>query len=98
MIYEWDEAKRATDLEKHGLDFTRACMVLESEYILIVDSPRKGEARQQAFACVFEALTVLTVVFVPGEQRCRIVSFRPAKRKERSACHEWLENHFNDQR
>lgn len=72
-------------------------MVLESPYVLIVDSPRQGEVRQQAIACVFEALAVLSVVFVPGEERCRIVSFRPANRKEREVCHGWLEeNDPND--
>ncbi|MFX1716192.1 BrnT family toxin [Paraburkholderia sp. A1RO-5L] len=39
MIYEWDETKRATNLEKHGLDFVDAELVLESEYVLIVDCP-----------------------------------------------------------
>lgn len=28
-IYEWDEAKRATNLEKHGLDFADAQLVYE---------------------------------------------------------------------
>ena len=44
----------------------------------IDDSPRRGELRQQAFAYVFEVMTVLSVAFVPGEDRCRIVSFRRA--------------------
>jgi uncharacterized DUF497 family protein len=98
VIYEWDEAKRAANLEKHGLDFADADLVLESECVLIANSPRNDEARQQAFAYVFNALAVLAVVFVPGGERCRIVSFRPAKKKERSTYHEWLENHLNDQR
>jgi len=98
MIYEWDEAKRSANLQKHGLDFLRACMVLESEYVMIVDSPRESEARQQAFAYVFDVLAVLSVAFVPGEDRCRIVSFRPAKREERRIYHEWLQDHFDDQR
>jgi uncharacterized DUF497 family protein len=97
MIYEWSEAKRATNLQKHGLDFADADFVLESRYALIVDSPRNGQLRKQAFAYVFEALAVLTVAFVPGEGRCRVFSFRPAKRKERERYHAWLENDFNDQ-
>lgn len=96
MIYEWDEAKRESNLEKHGLDFVDADLVLESEYALIMDSPRHGELRQQAFAYVFEVLAVLSVAFVPGEERCRIVSFRPARRDERRAYHDRLENHFDD--
>jgi len=91
MFYEWDEAKRASNLEKHGLDFIDADLVLESSCVQIVDSPRDGQARQQAFAYVFGQLRVLTVVFVPGEGRCRIISFRSAKRNEREAYHAWLE-------
>jgi uncharacterized DUF497 family protein len=79
------------------LDFVDADSVLESEYVLLVDSPRGGQARMQAFAYVFEVLTVLTVVFVPGENRCRIVSFRPANRNERERYHAWLEADFDDQ-
>jgi len=90
VIYEWDEAKREANLAKHGLDFADADLVLEGPFVLIKDSPRKGEVRKQAFAYVFEALCVLTVVYVPGK-RCRILSFRPTKRKEREAYHEWLE-------
>ena len=96
MIYEWDEAKRAANLKKHGFDFADADLVLENEYVLIVDSSRKGEARQQALAYVFDVLAVLSVVFVPGEERFRILSFRLAKRIERRAYHEWLENDFDD--
>lgn len=96
MLYEWDEAKRKANLAKHGLDFSDADLVLESPYALIVDSPRKGQDRKLAFAYVFEALCVLTVAFVPGE-RHRLISFRPAKRKEREACHVWLEGERQNQ-
>ena len=98
MIYEWDESKRIANLAKHGLDFVDAHMVLDSKYVMAVDSPRRGEARQQAFSYVFDVLAVLTVAFVPGSDRCRIVSFRPAKKKERRVYHDWLENHYHDQR
>jgi uncharacterized DUF497 family protein len=39
---------------------------------------------------VFEVLTVLTVVYLPGDT-LRIISFRPANRREREKYHEWLE-------
>jgi uncharacterized DUF497 family protein len=97
MYYEWDEVKRVANLAKHGLDFADADLVLESELVLIVDSPRRGEVRKQAFAYVFEVLAVLTVVFVPGEEHCRVLSFRPAHRTERRKYHVWLENDYPDQ-
>jgi uncharacterized DUF497 family protein len=50
VVYEWDETKRRLNLVKHGLDFLSAALVLQSELVQIVDSPRLGEPRQQAFA------------------------------------------------
>lgn len=97
----WDEAKREANLDKHGLDFTDAVMVLDSPYRLDVESVRDGEQRTQPLAYVFDVLavlTVLTVVHVAREDALRIVSFRPASEEERNAYHDWLENDFYDDR
>ncbi|MDX9995532.1 MAG: BrnT family toxin [Rhodocyclaceae bacterium] len=94
----WDEAKRQANLDKHGLDFDDAVMVLDSPYRLDAESVRGGEQRMQSFAYVFDVLAVLTVVHVARENALRIVSFRPASEEERSAYHDWLENDFDDNR
>ena len=94
--YLRDEAKRQANLDKHGLDFADADLVLNSDYRMDVPSERKGESRMQSFAYVFEALTVLSVVLLPDADMPRIISFRPAKRSEREAYHDWLENDFDD--
>ena len=91
----WDEAKRQANLDKHGLDFVDATMVLESPYRLDVESVRSGEQRIQSFAYVFDVLAVLTVLHTDREDALRIVSFRPASEEERSAYHGWLEEDFN---
>jgi uncharacterized protein len=91
----WDETKRQANLDKHGLDFVDAVMVLESPYRLDVESVRSGEQRIQSFAYVFDVLAVLTVVHTAREDALRIVSFRPASEEERSAYHGWLEQDFN---
>jgi uncharacterized protein len=93
---QWDEAKRMSNLDKHGLDFMNSVMVLDSPYRLDVDSMRGIELRTQSFAYVFEVLTVLTVVYVEREDALRIVSFRAASDEERRVYHEWLENDFQD--
>jgi uncharacterized DUF497 family protein len=87
--YAWHEDKRRTNLEKHGLDFLDADMVLENPLRLEVDSMRNGECRKHAFAYVFEVLTVLTVAYIPNEVQ-RIISFRPANKKEIEVYYEWL--------
>lgn len=92
----WDETKRQANLDKHGLDFVDAVVVLDSPYRLDVETVRGGEQRVQSFAYAFDVLAVLTVVHVDRGEALRIVSFRPASDEERSAYHEWLENDFND--
>ena len=89
----WDETKREVNLDKHGLDFIDAVMVLESPFLLDVESVRGKEERTQSFAYVFD---VLAVVHVARDETSRIVSFRPASEEERSVYHGWLENDFND--
>lgn len=92
----WDEAKRAGNLDKHGLDFLDAILVLDSPFRLDVARVRGGECRTQSFAYVFDVLAVLTVVHVDRGDSVRIVSFRPASEEERNAYHDWLENDFDD--
>lgn len=91
----WDEPKRLTNLDKHQLDFADAGLVLFNRYRLEFESIRNGEVRRQTFAYVAEVLTVLTVIWVPGEKR-RVISFRRAHKNEREAYHAWLEEEFKD--
>lgn len=72
-----------------------ADLVLESPYRLDIETERHGEHRQQSFAYVFDMLMVLTVVYLPGTVP-HIISYRPAKRTEREAYHDWLENDYDD--
>lgn len=91
----WDETKRRINLEKHQLDFADARLVLFNRYRLEFEIVRNGEVRRQTFAYVAEVLTVLTVIWFPGE-KARIISFRRAHRYEREAYHAWLEKEFKD--
>jgi len=91
----WDETKRQINLEKHHLDFADAWLVLTNRYRLVFEVVRNGEVRRQAFAYVAEVLTVLTVIWLPGEKQ-RIISFRRAHRNEREAYHAWLEKEFKE--
>lgn len=91
----WDKTKRLSNLEKHHLDFVDAGLVLSNRYRLEFESVRNGEVRRQTFAYVAEVLTVLTVIWVPGEKR-RVISFRRAHKYEKEVYHAWLEKDFTD--
>ncbi len=86
----WDEAKRAENLDKHGLDFADAGDVLDSTYRLDVTVVRKGESRTQSFSYVFGCLRVLTVVHTKRGPTARVISFRKASTQERLDYYDWV--------
>ena len=79
MDYEWDEAKRISNLEKHELDFYDLDN-FEWSAATNVLSVRHGEERWLAFGYMGERLHCV-VYTIRGERR-RIVSFRRANRSE----------------
>jgi uncharacterized DUF497 family protein len=88
----WDENKRQTNLQKHGLDFADADEVLASRYRLDIGVVRNGERRTQSFSYVMNRLVVLSLVHVDRNNTMRVVSFRPASQLESEIYYEWLEN------
>lgn len=86
----WDEAKRQSNLLKHGLDFCNAGCVLESRYCLNIELVRAGELRVQSLSYVFNRLSVLTVVHTARGDAIRIISFRYASQTETEAYYEWI--------
>ncbi len=91
--FTWYEQKRASNLDKHHLDFADAALVLDSQFRLDVTCVRNNEERTQSMAYVFDRLAVLTVVHIPNE-RIHIISFRTASKEEREIYYEWLENDY----
>ena len=75
----WDEAKRAANLAKHGLDFADAGEVLESQYRLDIAEMRDNELRTQSFSYVMNCLRVLTVVHIDRDDATRVISYRRAR-------------------
>ena len=81
LVLVWDDAKRKTNLHKHGLDFADADLVYENPRKITFQSPRKGEARKQDIAVVAAHSKVLTLIYV--ERDVQVISFRVASRVER---------------
>ena len=83
MEYEWDTDKAQSNLDKHGIRFADAVAVLEDEFALTIPDDHTEEERlitigQNAFG------QVLVVVYTyRGETTIRIISARPATRRER---------------
>jgi uncharacterized DUF497 family protein len=87
MIFEWDPAKAASNLEKHGVGFELAQEVWHDPlYVILPDRVVDGEQRWHAIGLV-GAVTILLVVHVypdpDDEDRIRFVSARKATAHER---------------
>jgi uncharacterized DUF497 family protein len=85
LRFEWDEAKAASNLRKHGVSFDAACAVFDDADRLEEDDLfSQGEYRMIAIGRV-ERL-VITVVFTePEESVVRLISARLATAIERRA-------------
>lgn len=83
MRFEWDPEKAHRNLSVHGVDFEDAIRaVLDPFRLEIVDDRFDyGEERTQIIgACFGAVLFVVTVLW--AEDRCRVISARPATRPE----------------
>jgi uncharacterized DUF497 family protein len=82
-VYEWDEAKRESNLQKHGLDFDDADIVYENPNKVTFAIPDRGETRWRDVALVESNGVVLALVYTVRGYNIRIISFRKASRRER---------------
>ena len=82
-MFVWDEAKRRSNLEKHGLDFKDADLVYDDPQKLTYVSSRKGEDRKLDLAFALVNGRLLALIYVERGENVRIISFRPASREER---------------
>jgi uncharacterized protein len=82
-VYEWDEAKREANLQKHGLDFKVAHLVYESPGKVTYKLKLSPEARFLDVALVELYGVVLALVYTRRDVDVRFISFRYASRKER---------------
>ena len=83
MQYEWDNAKAAENLRKHGVDFADAIAALEDPNRLEeLDSRFEyGEERLQAIGMAHGGI-LFVIVTLRDQDLCRIISARKATRHE----------------
>ncbi|MFZ0929882.1 MAG: BrnT family toxin [Syntrophobacteraceae bacterium] len=81
MRFEWDELKRLSNLEKHGLDFLDVAVVFEAPHVEVPSTYRGEEQRFPAIGS-FEGRCV-TAVCATRSEAVRVISFRRARHEER---------------
>lgn len=94
MRFEWDERKSASNLRKHGVDFSTASLVFEDPLqIMARDREMQGEERWHTVGMAGGILLLLVVHTFRDEEEdevVRIISARKATLRERRTYEEGL--------
>ncbi len=83
-MFEWDPAKSAANLAKHGISFEQACLIFEGPVLTATDRRMDyGELREVSIGMA-AGIVCLTVVHTDRAGTTRLISARRANRAERS--------------
>jgi len=84
VIFRWDPKKAASNLRKHGVDFHEAASVLDDSLSTTFPDPGHSVRGMQHLTIGASAGgRVLVVVHTEEGEVVRIISARPATRRER---------------
>jgi uncharacterized DUF497 family protein len=81
MAVEWDPAKARANLRKHGISFADAVTALEDESAISVRDEMENEERWIAIG-MDSLARILVVVYTWRDEQIRLISARPATRRE----------------
>ena len=87
MTYEWDDAKSASNVRKHGVAF-EAIEEFDWSTALVVPDERFDYDEDRWFAIGMIGSRLHAVTFTMRRDRIRIISLRIAEPKERRLYHE----------
>lgn len=87
MHFTWDEAKRQSNLRKHGYDFADAYRVFQGLMVLAEDG-RNDYGEQRMIAHGLLDAVVVVVIHVESDQTIRIISMRKGDKYETNRYYE----------
>ena len=82
MEFEWDDGKRRSNLEKHGVDFVDAVLIL-ADAPLILEDTRRDYGERRCLALGESRGLLFAVAFTIRDGAFRIISARRANARER---------------
>ena len=84
ILFEWDEDKEQSNIQKHGIDFTIASQVFFDESRIEFFDIDHSTGDEERFITIGAVGRILTVVYTERSESLRIISARIATRKERN--------------
>lgn len=89
MRYEWDEAKRLSNLGKHGIDFKDVPFTFSGDTVTVEDN-RRGYGEQRFVMFGLLQGRIIAVVYTERNDSIRIIPARKATKYEQRTYFEQL--------
>ena len=80
--FEWDRAKAESNLRKHGVAFDDAITVFDDAHAITVRDPDASGEERLVSVGMDATGRILVIVFVPRDDRTRLISARRASPNE----------------
>jgi uncharacterized DUF497 family protein len=92
LVFEWDAKKANSNLRKHAVRFDEACSVFDDPLAAIfVDDQSLDETREIMIGHSIMRRLIILCFTMRSDDRVRIISARPATRRERSDYEDYLQ-------
>jgi hypothetical protein len=89
LNFKWDERKAKSNLAKHGVSFADASTVFGDPRSLTIPDPAHSQVEERAIILgQARQHKLLVVVYTERGDNIRIISVRPASRRERKTYEE----------
>jgi uncharacterized DUF497 family protein len=88
--FEWDEAKNAANVAKHGISFEEAATIFEGPVLSSDDAGSDDEVRERSYG-LLNGIVVVCVIHTQRGAATRIISARKATKQERTLFHAYLQ-------
>lgn len=95
MKFEWDEHKNKANIGKHGISFEQATEIFDGQCITFEDTRSDYGEKREISIGVMEQVAILVVVHTDRAGVTRIISARPAQKKERIFYYDQIQKTFN---
>jgi uncharacterized DUF497 family protein len=87
--FEWDQAKNAKNLTKHGISFEEAATIFEGPVLSNEDDGSDVQVRERSYG-LLNGNVVVCVVHTLEDEITQIISARKATKQERELFHAYL--------
>ena len=87
MSIHFDPVKAAINLQKHGVHFAEAEMVLRDQMALTIEDPDTAGEQRWITMGADSMARILLVVYTYRSDQARVISVRKASRQEREKYH-----------